>query len=161
VRVVVLCGPPCAGKTTLVHRLTHPGDWVLDYDDLARALGSPARWIHPEPYRTMAEQDMQHRIHSAYHQPCDGTAWVIRTCPKPHQRAALAHHWQASVYVLDPGEQQCRHRATLDARPRGTLTRIGDWYHAYRPWTGDRDLTELLSTVNGPREQHSGETTQR
>ena len=110
-RVVVLCGPPCAGKTTLAHQLARPGDTVLDYDPIARECGSPAHWLHPEPYRTMAEQELQYRLHSAYLTAGEGTAWLLRTAPRPTSRASLATTWQATVYVLDPGERECRPRA--------------------------------------------------
>ncbi len=142
-RIVVLVGPPCSGKTTLARTVAKPGDVVLDYDDIARALGSPAQWIHPEPYRTEAERVMQARIAAAYFQPCDGMAWVLRTAPRPHQRAALAEQWHAQVYVLNPGETECRRRAKADGRPSGTSRRIGQWYHRYRPWSGDRDASAL------------------
>lgn len=142
-RIVALCGPPCSGKTTLAHTLALPGDVVLDYDDMARAHGSPALWRHPERYRTMAEQDMQQRIAHAYHHPGPGTAWVIRTAPRPQQRAALATQWQAIVYLLNPGERECKRRAKRDQRPSGTSRAVSDWYHWHRAWPGDRDPGEL------------------
>lgn len=142
-RIVCLCGPPCAGKTTLARLLTQPGDVVLDYDDLARELGSPALWRHPEPYRTQAEHTMQDAITHAYTTPGTGTAWLLRTAPRAPQREALAHRWQATVYLLNPGERECRRRAKRDQRPSGTGRAVSDWYHTYRPWVGDRDPGEL------------------
>lgn len=135
-RIVLLCGPPCAGKTTLAHQLAGPGDAILDYDDIARALGSPTWWSHPEPYRTTAEQHMQAAIAEAYAATGDGTAWVIRTAPRPGQRATLAQRWGAQVYVLSPGEAECKRRAVADQRPSGTRRSIGEWYHRYAPWVG-------------------------
>lgn len=142
-RMVFLCGPPCAGKTTLANQLARPGDVVLDYDTIARDLGSPTPWNHPEPWRTTAEQEMQARIAHAHTTPGDGTAWVLRTVPRPSSRQALAEQWQATVYLLDPGERECRRRARADGRPSGTGQRIGDWYHRYRPWVGDGQPTDL------------------
>lgn len=144
-RAVVLCGPPCAGKTTLAHHLAGPGDVVLDFDDIARAMGSPDWWIHPEPYRTMAEQHMQARILAAITGEADGTAWIIRTAPRPHHRARLAQDLDAQVYVLNPGQAECVRRAAQ--RPRGTRHAIGSWYHHYRPWSGDRDATTLTAAT--------------
>lgn len=140
---MVLAGPPCAGKTTLAAHLAGPQDTVLDYDDLARALGSPALWRHPEPYRTMAEQTMQQHIHHAYLTPGYGTAWVLRTAPRAQQRASLARQWQATVYLLNPGERECKRRAKQDQRPSGTSRAVSDWYHYHRAWVGDRDPGEL------------------
>ena len=142
--VVVLCGPPCSGKTALVHHIAHLGDVVLDYDTIARALGSPALWLHPEPWRSMAEQELQAQLAAAHTLVGPGTAWLLRTAPRPSSRADLASVWQADVWVLDPGERECRRRARMDGRPVGTGSHIGEWYHRYRPWSGDRDARELL-----------------
>lgn len=72
-RVVALCGPPCAGKTTLARRLAEPGDVVLDFDDIARAMGSPTLRLHPEPFRAMAEQTIQTRLANATATDTGGT----------------------------------------------------------------------------------------
>lgn len=142
-RIVALCGPPCSGKTTLAHLLATPDDTVLDYDELAQALGSPALWRHPEPYRTMAEHHMQQRIDHADGQRGEGTAWLIRTAPRADQRETLARQWQATVYLLNPGVRECKARAKRDRRPSGTDRAIGDWYYRHRPWVGDRDPGHL------------------
>lgn len=142
-RLVFLCGPPCAGKTTLAWELAQADDVVLDYDDIARNLGSPAMWLHPEPWRTAAEQDMQAWIEQAYLHPSTGLAWVVRTAPRSEQRAQLARQWQAAVYVVDPGERECRARAKAQGRPQGTSHSIGTWYSLYRPWSGDRHPSTL------------------
>ncbi|MGW3992368.1 AAA family ATPase [Amycolatopsis sp. NPDC004772] len=143
--VTVLCGPPCSGKSTLAHHLAQPGDLVLDYDDVARSRGSPVRWLHPEPYRTGAEQELQAQLARAYEDDSDATCWLIRTAPRISTRVALAQAWQAPVYVLDPGERECRRRARADGRPPGTGQRIGEWYHRYRPWLHDLDGRSLLT----------------
>lgn len=146
-RIVLLCGPPCAGKTTLAHQVAGPDDLVLDFDDIAKSLGSPTPWHHPEPYRTMAEQHMQAAIAQAHATPGHGTAWVIRTAPRPAHRASLAQQWAAQVYLLNPGEAECKRRAVTDQRPSGTRRAIGEWYHRYGYWAGDRNPTELDGTL--------------
>jgi adenylate kinase family enzyme len=142
-RIVLLCGPPCSGKTTLAHHLAQPADVVLDYDDMARALGSPVWWQHPEPYRTMAEQHMQTAVAHALATPRDGTAWVIRTAPRPAQRARLAQQWHAQAYLLNPGETECKRPAVEAQRPSGTRRAIGVWYHRYSPWPNDLNPATL------------------
>lgn len=147
--VTVLAGPPCAGKTTLARHLAQPGDLILDYDQVAQAMGSPVRWLHPEPYRTGAEQELQAQLARAYEDDSDHVCWLIRTAPRPATRMALAQAWQALVYVLDPGEPECRRRARLDHRPPGTGQRIGHWYHLYRPWLHDLDAFALVRGMIG------------
>src|SRR4051812_23851021 len=130
--VVVLAGPPCAGKTTLAHHVAKQGDVVLDYDEVARSMGSPTQWLHPEPYRTGAEQELQAQLAAAHAHPSDHTCWLLRTAPHPTTRMALAQAWQAQVYLLNPGERECRRRAKAEHRPAGTGQHIGSWYHRYR-----------------------------
>jgi hypothetical protein len=142
--VTVICGPPCAGKTTLAHHVARQGDVVLDYDDVARNMGSSVRWLHPEPYRTGAEQELQAQLAMAHAHPSDHTCWLIRAAPHPTTRMALAHAWAAEVYLLNPGERECRRRAREASRPAGTGQHIGSWYHHYRPWLHDLDARVLM-----------------
>jgi shikimate kinase len=151
-RIVVLAGPPCSGKTTLAHRIAQPDDVVLDYDDIARSMGSPVQWLHPEPYLTQAEREMQAAIYRAHHTPADGTAWVLRTAPRATQRMALAQAWDARVHLLLPTERECRRRAKADGRPSTTGRHIGHWFACYRPWLGDHgphDLDSMWSVDRG------------
>lgn len=137
-RVVLLCGPPCAGKTTRARELAEPGDLVVDFDEVARSLGSPVSWLHPEPYRTQAEQQVvQLLTRLPGHGP--GTAYVIRSLPKPQQRAIASRLVKAeATHVLDPGMAECVRRATVDSRrPKGTVEQIRSWYACYRSWSGD------------------------
>lgn len=99
-RIVALCGPPCAGKTTLANNLSRPGDAILDFDDIARALGSPDPWMHPEPYRTMAEPQLRW----AGTATLDGTVWGHRT-EGELSRTARPHSQRRG---LRPGPRQGR-----------------------------------------------------
>ncbi|MEU0797162.1 AAA family ATPase [Amycolatopsis sp. NPDC005961] len=141
-RIVVIAGPPCAGKTTLAWQVAGPDDVVLDFDDIARGMGSPVQWLHPEPYRTQGELVLQQAIAEAHAAQGSGTAWVLRTAPRPSSRASLAELWGADVYVLDPSEAECRRRAR--GRPTGTGSAISSWYHRYRPRRGDLDAVDLV-----------------
>lgn len=143
--VVVIAGPPCSGKSTLAARLAGSGDVVLDFDVIARALGSPASWLHAEPYRTRAEARMRELMgwlpgHGS------GTAYVVRSLPDPRHRATTVRLLRARVaYVVDPGVAECLRRCEVDGRPVGTVGEIGEWYARFRPWSGDRTPDELAT----------------
>jgi hypothetical protein len=156
VRIVILSGPPCAGKTSLADHVARPGDVVVDFDAIARDLGSPLAWMHPDPWRIVAEGETRAAIARAAHAPGDGTAWVIRAAARARQRARLAETWRAPVYLLDPGKAECLRRARDDHRPTGTSRSIGEWYFRYSPWAGDRDPAELHPAWANPTDPTRG-----
>ena len=127
--VTIVAGPPCGGKSTYVARRAKPGDVVVDFDMIARRLGSPARWIHPEPFRSRANREVD-RLLGQIEAMTTGTAWVIRSLPDPAERAALAARLRAVVVVVDPGESVCLARAA--SRPSGTARVIRRWYWTAR-----------------------------
>ncbi|MFJ8818197.1 AAA family ATPase [Amycolatopsis thermoflava] len=137
-KVVLIAGPPCAGKTTLAKALAAPGELVLDRDLIAQELGSPTRWGHAEHLAQQAEAVMRARI-AAVARAEDVTAYVVRSVPRPGQRIALANELRATeVFLLNPGLEECMSRAARDGRPRGTTRAIRSWFADYRPCGVDR-----------------------
>lgn len=49
--IVLIAGPPCAGKSTYAQQHAEPGDMVIDYDLIAAAIGSPDHHDHPASLR--------------------------------------------------------------------------------------------------------------
>lgn len=133
----MLSGPPCAGKSTLAWSLAQPTDTVLDFDRICRELGSPAHHAHPVEIRERAEREMQRRMwRLQFH--AGGDAYVIRWSPRPRDRVTLAKRLDATVWLINPGFEECARRAQLDARPADTLDAIRKWYRLYRPSPVDR-----------------------
>lgn len=135
-RITLICGPPCAGKTTLARAVAAPFDVVLDFDTIAVRLGSPHRWRHPPEIVTEAEDVMRAQMRAL--RDTDRRGWVIRCLPHPARRSRLARALGARVWLLDPGQDVCRARARRDGRPPGTLTAIRQWYATYRPCEVDQ-----------------------
>ncbi|AIJ26371.1 AAA family ATPase [Amycolatopsis methanolica] len=145
--VVLIAGPPCAGKSTLAQALANPGDLVLDRDAIAQRLGSPVRWGHDEVIAQRAEQVMLDEIARIARAEAI-TAYVVRSVPAPAQRLALAHQLRATaVHVLNPGAAECMRRAHADARPEGTAAAIRSWYARYRPCAVDADPGPAAATT--------------
>ena len=131
-RRVLIAGPPAAGKSTYVQEHAKPGDVVLDYDEIARELGSPDPWDHPHEIGVAAEREMQRRLARL---PDDRDAWVIRSAPKREAREALAAEIGADVIVLDVPADEAKARAARDGRPSWTASAIDRWWDRYEPST--------------------------
>lgn len=140
--VILICGPPCSGKTTLANELAQSGDLVLDFDAIARELGSTKEWWHDEPYRGQAERRMR-EVMDRLPGSAPGTAYVIRSLPEGQHRAITARRMKASAcWVINPGEAECKRRAEQDGRPQGTVAYIAEWFDQYRPWSGDGTVSD-------------------
>lgn len=140
--VVLVAGPPCAGKTTLVERLRRPTDLVADFDAVARALGSAGKWMHTAAIGDAAEREMERLVDVAAAISA-GSAWVIRCVPDPDDRAALAQRLQADrVLVLKPPMTVLFGRATARPAPTETKRAIWRWLDRYSPYPGDELVRE-------------------
>lgn len=136
-RVALVCGPPCAGKSTLVSRLCDPADAVADFDAVARSLGSPGKWMHPHAVGDAAEREMD-RLTADIAAMTSGGAWVIRCAPEAEMREALADRLRADrVILLRPPlgvlMSRARQRPLADQTRRAILR----WMDRYTPWSGD------------------------
>lgn len=124
--VIVVYGPPCSGKTTYVADNAKSGDTVIDLDSIARGLGSPVRWMDPDPWLADAQDEVERLIDNI--DPAV-TTWLIRSLPRQDQRDDLADRLPGAEFVLiDPGEKTCLARAKRDGRPSGTTKAIRLWY---------------------------------
>jgi predicted kinase len=144
----VLAGPPCSGKSSLAWRLAQPADVVLDFDRICQELGSATRHDHPPALREAAEQEMQRRMWRLRFHKAD--AYVIRWAPRPGQRAGYAKRLGATVWLLNPGAEECIRRAGLDDRPEHTVGEIHKWYRLFWPSPVDWPPPVLRATSAGP-----------
>lgn len=81
-RVILVTGPPCAGKSSYARDHAQPGDLILDQDQLGPAAMTKAI----EQVARMTS----------------GTAWVIRCCAGQVRRSQLAAMLRAEVVHLQP-----------------------------------------------------------
>lgn len=123
--LVVIVGPPCAGKSTYAWRMAQEGDVVVDFDMIAFVLNGG-------------------RAHDAAAEVADvaSAAWgaAVRRVMEKGYPAFVIHArpdgWQVDEYkragarfvLLDPGMGECLRRAVRDGRPPGTAEMIRDWY---------------------------------
>ena len=140
--VTLVCGPPCAGKTTWVAGHARAGDLVLDLDVIARGeLGSPFGWDHAPRVLREAERLIRQRMRVLGERGPDRPAWVIRTIPDGHTRAVVAGNIGASRRVLLlPPRRVLEERAAARPDPAETRGAIGRWLAEYTPDPGDEVL---------------------
>ncbi len=129
--VTLVCGPPCAGKSTYVAQHVQRGDLVVCFDHLAQQAGS----THPHEHQPQHRQAAARAYAALLAQVADmqdGRAWVIRCAPHHADRAALAARLHADAVVqLVPEQAEALARAELDKRSPRTRQAIRQWYQQH------------------------------
>jgi hypothetical protein len=111
-RIMLVTGPPAAGKTTYAQSRAQPGDTILDQDEIGAA-----------------------RMRAALSQitATAGTTWVIRCAPGPTARRHLADQLGAEIVHLVDDERVITRRAVERAKaqgkpPRAAAAAVAKWY---------------------------------
>lgn len=136
-----------AGKSTYVEQHAKPGDVILDYDEIARELGSPDPWDHPKDIGYAAEAEMQRRLAAL---PADRDAWIVRCAPGP-ERDRLAATLGAEVVLLDVPAEEAKARAARDGRPPWTADAIDRWWRIHTKNHPDMGVSATAALKAGAR----------
>jgi 5-methylcytosine-specific restriction protein A len=140
-RVTIVCGPPCAGKTTWVAQHAEPDDTVLDVDVLAKLCGSDRDHGHEGRYYRDAQTEFWALCESV--RASTVTAWVIRGAPEPEARRKLAEACGATrtIVLLPPLDVLHARALERDVNASGaavdTIRAITKWHRRYKPARGD------------------------
>lgn len=130
--VTIVYGPPCGGKSTYVHQHKSDGDVILDYDQLAVAMGcemhlpvsTAVHWLVLAAYDAviarLAQQNLAVR------------AWVIGTLPDESRLDNLKVRLSANVVLMNPGIEECKRRAMTRPDRDKAEKGIEEWFHASR-----------------------------
>lgn len=128
-QVVLVTGPPCAGKTTWVRAHAGPDDLVLDRDAIT----------HPHPEREF-RRSVDRIVRSTI-----GAAWVVRSVPRRADREALAARLRADrVVLLLPDLDALLDRAKHRPNPTREISAVRTWLSRYEPSPGDEVLTSWV-----------------
>lgn len=126
--LIVVIGPPAAGKSTWVREHAEPSDIVIDFDALAVALGSPVEHGHAEQHAKVARAVwLTAKEQARRARRCD--VWLIHANPSD-QSLAIYRRQGARVVTIDPGEAVVRSRLVEgDGR---NLEDVAAWYRRGR-----------------------------
>ncbi len=121
--IILVVGPPLGGKSTYVRENALPGDVIVDYDDIATALGSDSR------DRTQGWHEV---INAARNAVLDKVSagrvdadrvWIVSTNPNATQM--FPHH---EVVEVNPGEDVVRGRVVGSDRTAQAVKVQDDWF---------------------------------
>lgn len=124
--IMLVTGPPCAGKTRYVREHKHPDDIVIDADLLAQALGSGSTHDHPGAIKALAAKLRD--VATTEVVRSGRRAWIISASP-----TAEAQILHSDSVCIDPGIATCMARA--EGRPHWTQEAIAEWYAKREPVT--------------------------
>lgn len=132
--VTIICGPPASGKSTWARQQSRPGDLVIDFDVIRRAVGG-SRWDDRPEIIAAAFTRRGEMLHSLTTRT-EGRCWFIVMAPTQAERDT----WQralgpvASVKVMDTPAAVCIERIGRDPDRVPVAARQ---IEAVRAWTAE------------------------
>ena len=135
-RIVMVCGPPGAGKSSYVQQRAKWGDLILDMDALYQALSGLAWYTKPEgllPYVLAAEAGV---IDVLTDYDNDVRAWIITGGADRRKRQALVNRLGATLVMLATPPGECIRRIQNDERRKDKAhlweSIVAAWWSAYQ-----------------------------
>lgn len=125
--LIVVTGPPAAGKSTWVREHAKKADLVIDYDRIAQALtlADPTH-DHAPHVRSIALEARTAAIARAMRYVGQVDVYVIHTAiPAPAMRLYRRH--RTRIVTVDPGEDVVLARCEKE-RPEWALAVARQWY---------------------------------
>lgn len=134
--VILVCGPPASGKTTLVKERAAPGDTIIDLDDILAELSGMPRYAAPTLWLSRGLRERNRRIANLSRADAEHRAWVIVTGPLHKRRWWFNKLQPREVIVLDVAEHICEARVVGDVARRALrdqqLAAIKAWWASER-----------------------------
>lgn len=126
-RPTLVCGPPCAGKSTWAAEHLGPGALLVCFDTVAADLGHRGPGRPGWSVARAAEARVQELLAEVAAGRHPG-AVVIRTLAGRSEREALAARLGADVVLLAPPREVLVERAAHRPDPRQTVRDIDRWF---------------------------------
>ena len=137
--IYCVLGPPCGGKSTYVAENAKEGDVVVDYDLIARSLGSKNSHDSSGAIRSCAFAARKAAI-DLIMEGIDSDSWIIHTSPKKEDIEKYTDAG-AEFVEINPGKEVCLERAK--DRPARTAEVIEAWYEQNSP----KSLASMIMAI--------------
>lgn len=126
--VTIVCGPPCAGKSTHVAKAAGARDLIYDLDVIRVGLtGQPLHSPADSAELSLALRERNTRL-ARLEFVTHANAWIILALGHPAMRRWWAAKTGGRVLLVDPGREACLARAASRPDPAGTIAGIESWY---------------------------------
>lgn len=135
-RVVLVAGPPGAGKADFIARMFKAGDLIVDVDRLYVALSGLPQGEKPGALLPFVIEARDAVLRRLARPSAVSRSWVMAGAPTPAERERYERTLNAQVIVLETPANECLRRIASDPK-RGSnghvLTHVvGDWWATYR-----------------------------
>lgn len=111
--VILISGPPAAGKSTYIEANAKPGDTIIDFDILRKRVGG-TKWDTRKHIQRAAFNLRDTEIH-ALHRKTTGTCYLIVTAPSQDERNAWREALgNVTVHMILTPEAECIARIRAD-----------------------------------------------
>lgn len=127
--VHVICGPPCAGKSTYLEEHRQAADVVVDWDEIVTDLGyQPRQHLVDASLLPIISDEWRRRLAAALQH--DGTVWVVRAKPR-REAQPLAMSLHADLIEVTAPLEVLLERAASRPYPEAHRRLILDWHNRY------------------------------
>lgn len=137
VPLVIVCGPPCSGKTTYVKQHASAADTIIDLDSILMRLRPNYRhWMQAiDPLLFNQAIRARNALLGTLAHTTHGRAWFIVSAPTKGERAWWQTKLGGEVVLLHPGKDECKRRAIERGTPLAA-NGVDHWEAASKqPWS--------------------------
>lgn len=129
-RVFIVTGRPCSGKTTYVRNNIKQNDIVFDFDEIARAL-TYSKWhtVNKENVKPLVMQLRHAFINSLWDSKPLGDVWIIASNLTDYL-LKITKRYEPDIITIDTSEEECIRRLHLDE----TRPDKDEWERVIREW---------------------------
>ena len=126
--LMIVCGPPCSGKTTYAQNHKADGDWIIDLDVIQSQLDPNFRpWLETNFRSLRRAINLRNQMLVKLTGLEKGKAFFIVSAPTRNERDWWQLHLGGEVVLLSVASEECKRRAIARGTPQA-VQGIDDWF---------------------------------